>query len=291
MLLDNQELDHRMFFMLALIASVCLSQSDGLMTSEEYSKVKHSRPYVLQIQTESTTILYFGIGHTRDPKDWQLKIADDLWSNLKPQVAIHESSTPRLESTLEDSVLMNGEPGWVGFKAKSEELPLESLDPSKAQQVESLAKQFDPEILKSFYVLQNIYEYKRRPTDRQRNSIDAVATANLLRLSAIPALKGKPTNATELRAILQRVVGPDAKIESPPLSWFDPGLVEKRTTFNDIAKTSSLIRDRFMIDRIVQLAQSNRRAFIMMGASHVVMQEPALRKRLPKATFELLMGC
>lgn len=276
--------------MLALIAATCLAQSDGLMTSEEYSRIKHSRPYVLRIQTESTTILYFGIGHTRDPKDPQLNIAADLWDNLKPQVAIHESGTPRLEATLEDSILMNGEPGWVGFKAKSEELPLESLDPSKAQQAESLAKQFEPEVLKSFYVLQNIYKYRRRPADRQRNTIDAVANANLLRLSAFSALKGKPTNATELRAILHRVAGPDAKIETPPLSWFDPGLVEKRTTFNDIAKTSSLLRDRFMIDRIVELAQSNRRAFIVMGASHVVMQEPALRKRLPKAKFELLMG-
>lgn len=276
--------------MLTLIVATCLMQSDGLMTSDDYAKVKHSRPYVLRIRTETTTILYFGIGHTRDPKDPQLKTAADLWDTLKPQVAIHESGSPRLESTLDNSVLMNGEPGWVGFKAKSEELPLESLDSSKAQQAEVLAKQFDPEILKSFYVLQNIYEYLRRPVERQRNTIDAVATANIVRLSAIPALKGKPTNAAELRAILQRVVSPDARIETPPLSWFDPGLTEKRTTFNDIAKASSLLRDRFMIDRVVELAQGNRRAFIVMGASHVVMQEPALRKRLPTAKFDLLMG-
>ncbi len=276
--------------MLALLVASCLAQSDGLMTSEEYSKVKHSRPYVLRIQTDSTTVLYFGSGHTRDPKDPQLKIAAELWQTLKPEIAIHESGSPRLEATLEDSVLMNGEPGWIGFKAKSDGLPLESLDPSKAQQAEALAKQFDPEVLKSFYVLQNIYEYLRRPVESRRNTVEAVAAANILRLMAIPALKEKPSNVSELQAILQRVVGADAKIDAPPLSWFDPGLIEGRTQFNDIAKASSLLRDRHMIDRVVELAQGKRRAFIVMGASHVVMQEPALRRRLPGAKVEVLMG-
>lgn len=279
-----------MLGVLALLIASCLVQSDGLMTSEEYSKVEHSRPYVLRIQTESATILYFGIGHTRDPRDPQLKIAASLWAQLKPEVAIHESAGPRLEATLEDSINMNGEPGWVGFKAKSDGLPLESLDPSKAQLAEALAEQFDPEILKSFYVLQSIYEYLRRPVERRRNTVQAVAAANLLRLSAIPVLQGKPNNVSDLQEIVEKIVGPDATIEAPPLRWFDPGLKKERSQFNDIAKASSLLRDRHMIERLVELAKGKRRAFIVMGASHVVMQEPALRRRMPAAKIEVLMG-
>lgn len=64
--------------MIGFVALAILFQAPDLMTYEEYAQVEHSRPYVLRIQTRTAAILYFGIGHTRNPEDPQLKTARDF---------------------------------------------------------------------------------------------------------------------------------------------------------------------------------------------------------------------
>lgn len=45
-----------------------------------------------------------------------------------------------------------------------------------------------------------------------------------------------------------------------------------------------------MLDRIAELVKQDKRIFITMGASHVVMQERAIRAMNPKAHVEVLDG-
>jgi len=58
----------------------------------------------------------------------------------------------------------------------------------------------------------------------------------------------------------------------------DPTRTEHLT--QRIARDSSSARDRYMAEKLVDAVQRHRRVFAVMGASHVVMQEPALRSRL-----------
>lgn len=276
--------------MIVLLAVLTLNQSGRLMTYEEYGRVRHSRPYVLHIKSESAEIIYFGVGHTRDPDDPQLKRAAELWQNLKPQMAFHEDATPRLQPMLGDSVRASGEPAWTAFMAKSDGIPISSLDPNREHEATFLATRFDPAVVKSMYALRSLYEYLKRPEAGRKNSVPATATLQLLRLSTIPALKGTPTNFEQLQSVVNEVAVASASAEFPSSDWFDPGMPKISTKFSDIARASSQFRDRWMLDRIAELVKQDKRIFITMGASHVVMQERAIRAMNPKAHVEVLDG-
>jgi hypothetical protein len=60
-----------------------------------------------------------------------------------------------------------------------------------------------------------------------------------------------------------------------PKKWLDP--VERDTFLNEISRASSDYRDGYVVSLLVQHVEEVQRVFAVMGGSHVVMQEPALR--------------
>jgi hypothetical protein len=61
-------------------------------------------------------------------------------------------------------------------------------------------------------------------------------------------------------------------------AWFDP--VASGTFLNDISRASNAYRDEFIVRLLVQHVADGRRVFAVVGGSHVIMQEAALRARL-----------
>jgi hypothetical protein len=65
-----------------------------------------------------------------------------------------------------------------------------------------------------------------------------------------------------------------------PPAWFDPARTD--TFLNRIARASSAYRNCHMIPLIVGAARGGKRVFVVVGGSHVVVQEPALRSALER---------
>jgi len=65
-----------------------------------------------------------------------------------------------------------------------------------------------------------------------------------------------------------------------PIPWEDKRNIQ--TVLNRISESSSVFRDRKIVSDIVEALKTHKRIFIVYGASHAVMQEPALRKLLEK---------
>jgi hypothetical protein len=53
---------------------------------------------------------------------------------------------------------------------------------------------------------------------------------------------------------------------------------------NRIGSASSLFRDRKIVSDILEAFKTHDRIFVIYGASHAVMQEPALKKAFDKGT-------
>ena len=61
-----------------------------------------------------------------------------------------------------------------------------------------------------------------------------------------------------------------------------------RSFLSEISADLGKYRDEFMLTRLIRLTRSGERVFAVVGASHVVMQEPVLRKAFPGRVTILL---
>src|SRR5687768_4075821 len=81
--------------------SVVLAQENNvsLMTFEEYAKVSHGYPYIVELKFGKGKLLYFGAQHTNDPTHAQTAQIEKLWKEIRPTVAYYESTGTSLSKT------------------------------------------------------------------------------------------------------------------------------------------------------------------------------------------------
>ena len=79
----------------------------------------------------------------------------------------------------------------------------------------------------------------------------------------------------------------DVENESEALDFIDPipwdEKRDKQTILNRIGEQSSLFRDKKIVSDILQALKTHKRVFVVYGASHASMQEPAFKKAFESA--------
>lgn len=250
-----------------------------IMSFEEYVKKTHPVPYLLKLSIGKGRLLYFGTRHTYDPRDPEIAEMEKAWAKLRPEIAFFEGadpeSTPPAVKTRED-IASNGEPSFVLFLATRDHVPVRTLEPSRADELELLLKTYSREEVKVFYVLRQVPEFK---SGQHKETIE-VYTQNVLSwLSLRPELKGRPNTVAELQETVSRLFPKLADWREVPQSWFDPAVSTSLTFLTDISRELSEFRDRHMVTVLLEQVGQGKRVFAAVGASHVVMQERALRVR------------
>src|SRR5512135_1011253 len=114
----------------AVFAFLSLSrqQHGGIMTFKEYAKLHHPVPYILELKQGNGIAVYFGIKHTRDPKDPQLDKAHRLWRALKPTLCLNEDIPAQPMATFQQSVERDGERGALAYWSKQDGVLMRSID-------------------------------------------------------------------------------------------------------------------------------------------------------------------
>jgi hypothetical protein len=244
------------------------TQKGHIMSFEEYAKVKHATPYVVRTTFGSGKLVYFGIKHTRNPKDKQIDLLRTLWGKTKPTLVLNEDITPEPHATFEESVKYDGERGALAFWAKLNKTQIRSIDMSWKQEAQKLSESFPAASVKVFYVLRGLQQDLKRPGAGDANQIARQELDHLKKLG----LTAPPNSIEEIDKLWS---GMNIKGEwrKPRIQWIDP---TGSGRFNAISARSSSIRDRYMIDFLTQELKKGKRILAVVGASHVVMQEPAL---------------
>lgn len=253
-----------MRFALAFLIGLTACGPRPIMSWPEYAKVRTTWPYVLQIGT----LYYFGAEHVYDPAHPQNAKIEAAWDAFKPDIAFTEGGSPPAEKTKEEAIRKAGEAGLVRFLAARDNVPTTTLDPTRAEEVAVLSSRFTREQIKLFFLLRAAAQFGAR---NPREKIDAEMERILGIYAGTSGLNGSPRTVAELEAAFPNFR--DAKLE-----WFDP--VRNDTFFNAISRAGSNYRDRYVVDRLVAHVKEGRRVFAVMGGSHVIMQEAALRSGL-----------
>ena len=223
-------------------------------------------PYLVTMDCRGGgTLYYFGASHTYDPADPQVRQIEEAWNRFRPDIALNEGGSPPYEKTIEEAVRKGGEAGLVRFLAMRDDIPVMSIDPSRAEEVAVLSGRFAREQIKLFFLLRAAMQFIERngPT-----GVDAEMERILRIYNDSPGLRGAPRTIDEIRRLYPAY-------PVVPRDHFDP--VKRGTLFNEIA--SSGFRDQHMVELLTKHLRDGRRVFAVAGGSHVFMQEPALRSR------------
>jgi hypothetical protein len=242
-----------------------------IMTWPEYERVRTSWPYVLEIGN----LYYFGAEHAYDPAHPQNAKIEAAWEAFKPDIAFTEGGSPPLEKTKEEAIRKAGESGLVRFLAARDNVPVTTLDPTRAEEVAVLSSRFTREQIKLWFLVRAAAQFAAR---NPREKIDAEMERILAIYAGTSGLNGSPRNVAEIEETFARLLPGHGDYRDAKLAWFDP--VRTDTFFNEMSRAGSHYRDQFVVDRLVGHVKAGRRVLAVMGGSHVVMQEAALRSRL-----------
>lgn len=246
-----------------------------LLSWEQTGELSPSWPYLIRIAGRRGELVYFGAYHTFSPDDPQLRELERLWQGFNPDIAFNEGGNPPVEDTRTAAVERYGEPGLVRFLAARDNVPVASLDPSLTEQVAYLGKSHPTERLKLFYLLRTAAQ------TRDRDGVEAV-DGEIERVLEIynrqPGLMGPPRTPGEVEDAFVRHIPDRGSYRDVPREWFDP--VRTDTFLNRIARDSSDYRDRYMVELLSWHVELGERVLAVVGGTHVVRQEPALRRRL-----------
>jgi hypothetical protein len=130
--------------------------------------------------------------------------------------------------------------------------------------------------VKLFYALRQVVQHRR---EQNTEPLDRYLERFLERLGHVRGLEGVPRSLSEFERSIVRQFGtrlPDWR--RVPDAWLRP--TRQGAFTNEIHRRVSEYRDRHMIQLLAGEVRRGQRVFAVVGFSHVVMQEPALRALL-----------
>jgi hypothetical protein len=249
-------------FLALLLLCACATKRTGLMPWPDQWP---QWPYIVEVPCGAGQLYYFGARHTNDSTDSQVRQIEDAWQGFRPDIAFNEGGSPPYEASAENAVRRSGEAGLVRFLAMRDDIPVTSIDPTRAEEVALLSRKFTREQVKLFFLMRSAMQFIER---NGTAGVDAEMERILKIFDGMPGLRGLPRTVDDIRDLYPRY--PNVSRDD-----FDPA--KRGTLFNEIARAGSEFRDRHMIDLVVRHLREGHRVFAVAGGSHVYMQEPAIR--------------
>lgn len=262
---------------LLTFASLLACRPGRLLSYAEYAQIEHRTPYVLEFARRRGALLFFGAAHTYDPGDPQVARIAALWAEFGPTIAFNEGGDPPAEGTIAVAVSQYGESGLLRFLGRRDGVPVASVEPPYPEQVRGLrAAGFADEQILLFFVLRQVPQHAAKAGTPMQEARLVEVLRYFVEATGIAA----PGTPAELIAACARRLPALRHWSEVPQEWFDPVFERPPVFTNEIARRTSDLRDAWVVALLTGRVERGERVFAVMGASHVVVQEPALRARL-----------
>lgn len=236
-------------------------------------------PYVLRLERGPAKMLYIGARHTSEAADPQLAEIERLWTEFQPTVALCEGRARMFRFASRPATGTLHESELVRILAQRGGVPLYSLEPAYEAEVNGLLRQFEPRLVATYLTLR-VFTSEAQGYDGDR---DALARHLLRKRIDVVGLRGSLSSVQDLDAYWRERFPAAPDWRTLPDTESVPLLVE-------VGHASREVRGEHMIRTLVDLAAHGERVLAVVGASHVIRQEPALGKSLEKALTESAAG-
>ncbi|MGE0591312.1 MAG: hypothetical protein AB7G23_05070 [Vicinamibacterales bacterium] len=185
-------------------------------------------------------------------------------------------------ATIEETVSRYGEAALVRWLARRDGVTVQTFEPSRAEVVAALAPRFTPGRIKVALVLRGLAEDGRRAVQFRLADIDTEVARVLAIVSRTSGLEGPPATVEDFAAHAARLVPLGSDWRRPDPAWFDPVPEPPPTWLNAFAKAENEFRDGRILQTLAGKVREGDRVFAVIGGTHVVMQERALRELLSR---------
>jgi hypothetical protein len=263
------------------------------MTAEEYSQIEHKTPYLYEIRKGDTTLFYFGAAHSRNSENTMFSEIESQFDQFHPDLVLvegiddiqnrKEKNQKQIQTmTVAEIIDKGGEAAFAVALAAKNNIEYDSPEPKDAAVYNFLLESgFSKEDIFAQSILLILPQYHRQDT---KNGFETYVQ------NFIKTFK-ESTNWVDFEytyeqgmKIIEKILGKslDVENEANPMVYVDPIAWEDRkdtqTVINKISAAIGLYRDRFMVGEIAKALKTHKKIFVVFGASHAVMQEPALRE-------------
>jgi hypothetical protein len=264
-----------------------------LMTAQQYAELGgHVRPYIYEVADEGATIHYVGFGHSNDPENAQFKTVEHDYASFNPDLVVVEginnleNRQAEMEDLLRDNskeeiIRRSGETGLAAKLAFDQGIDYVSPEPHFDDEIAFLLQRgFSQEDIIAAYIARQITGFQRK---ERRGTFETEMESQIKELAS--GLKLDHIDLGQALSRIEEITGKPLDLEdaelyrhlSDPIPWPDK---DNFGVTNQIAQVSALYRDNHMMQRLKEYKEKYKRIFIVFGASHAVMQEPAIRKMM-----------
>lgn len=233
-------------------------------------------PYVLRVERGPAKLLYIGAQHTSNATNPQLAEIERLWAEFKPTVALCEGRASMFKYASRPATGTLRESELVRILAHRSGVPLYSLEPEYEAEVNGLLREFEPRLVATYLTLR-VFTSEAKGNDGDR---DALALHLLRKRTDAPGLRGSLASVEDLDAYWRK------RFAGAP-DWRTLSDTESVPLLVEVGNASREIRGDHMVRTLADLAARGERVLAVVGASHVIRQEPALAKALEEAVAQI----
>jgi hypothetical protein len=263
-----------------------LSHDEFHLLGMKNPKKVNRRPIILKFRhTSGGELLYYGSSHTFDPKSKTIRDIISRWKDFNPDIAFWEGGNPdrpgRLSGGFDQIIKDKGEAGLVQYLANKNNVENKTLEPSAWTVITNLRKRFsDQEILIHGILTQT--EQARR-IGKSVNELDSIASIGMKKAHSA-GFKDIPSNISEFSMLISKLIPGVSNWHEVDLDMVSPKpLHDPNTTIiQKISTESSAVRDRHMLTVLLNEVNKGKKVFVVVGASHLIMQEPGLAEFFQK---------
>lgn len=268
----------------------------SIMTAEEYSRISHKTPYIFDVSNGDITLYYFGARHSHNLDSPMFDDIKAAFEKTEPDLVVVEGLSAsvdldkfnaRLFATPIEKVV--GDFGESGFAVRlAVERGIDWMCPEPGEKIVTdvlLEKGFSKDEIFAHYIMQVLPQYNRLP---ERSGFRNYALGFVTKLQKLTEWEDYDFTYENAIRIAEEILGRKLNVEkeSNAAEFTDPIFRENRdytsTVLNTISRESGIVRDEGIVTALVKAKEKYKKIFVVYGASHAVMQEPALRKALEK---------
>jgi hypothetical protein len=265
---------------------------NSIMTAEEYSEIMHATPYIFELKVGDKELYYFGTPHSRDASDPIFKEIENAFNKVKPDIIFVEGInikgdkskfTEFVKSTALDEIIDRaGESGFTLKLGVETGKDWESPEPTDEDLYNDLlSKGFTRDEIFVWEVFHILPQYNRQ---MKRDGFKKYVSRFIDRFREATNWEGFDYTYERAIELGEQIFGEFVDVENDqealdridPIPWKEKK--DKQTVLNRISEASSVFRDRKIVSDILGAFKKHKKVFVVYGASHAVMQEPAFKR-------------
>ncbi|MDR6653636.1 hypothetical protein [Chitinophaga ginsengisegetis] len=239
-------------------------------------------PYVIDLTNKNKRLVFIGCDHNRDSTHPQFKAIEKYFNDLRPEITFNEGGQMPDSthfSSLNQAASTRGEPGCLKYLSDKAGIRMMNGDTEDSLEFSITLKKYPQGQLLLYYLMERLVipylygAYGSEPFEKVYNK----AIENWFIKEGFPVSASQKT-FDGFKQLYQHYTGVpfEAKL-TPEIEKFDY-INGGDCRFCAIGRTSKMVRDSILLDKIDQAFNKYDRVMVTFGHGHAVALKPALKQ-------------